>query len=87
MKTQTSLAFDAMSGTAGEVTARSTRFSTPQQKDMRTLFARAAIGTVPSADILKKCPQKEPSLLRTHCVEDRQEGYAYVGKDCHPHGG
>ena len=53
MKTQTSLAFDAMSGTAGEVTARSTRFGTilsgrarqpgqvtPQQKDMRALFAR-----------------------------------------------
>ena len=53
MKTRTSLAFDAMSGTAGEVTARSTRFGTilsgrarqpgrvtPQQKDMRALFAR-----------------------------------------------
>ena len=53
MKTRTSLAFDAMSGTAGEVTARSTRFGTilsgrarqsgrvtPQQTDMRALFAR-----------------------------------------------
>ena len=53
MKTRTSLAFDAMTGTAGEVTARSTRFGTilsgrarqpgrvtPQQKDMRALFAR-----------------------------------------------
>ena len=28
MKTRTSLAFDAMTGTAGEVTARSTRFGT-----------------------------------------------------------
>ena len=53
MKTRTSIQFDAMSGTAGEVTARSTRFGTilsgrarqpgkvtPQQKDMRALFAR-----------------------------------------------
>ena len=53
MKTRTSIAFDAMSGTAGEVTARSTRFGTilsgrarqpgkvpPQQKDQRALFAR-----------------------------------------------
>ncbi len=53
MKTRPSIQFDAMSGTAGEVTARSTRFGTilsgrarqpgrvtPQQKDMRALFAR-----------------------------------------------
>ena len=53
MKTRTSIQFDAMTGTAGEVTARSTRFGTilsgrarqpgrvtPQQKDMRALFAR-----------------------------------------------
>ena len=53
MKTRTSLAFDAMTGTAGEVTARSIRFGTilsgrarqpgrvtPQQKDMRAMFAR-----------------------------------------------
>ena len=53
MKTRTSIEFDAMSGTAGEVTARSTRFGTilsgrarqpgkitPQQKDMRALFGR-----------------------------------------------
>ncbi|MBO6078749.1 MAG: hypothetical protein J6P66_08370, partial [Bacteroidaceae bacterium] len=51
--TRPSIQFDAMSGTAGEVTARSTRFGTilsgrarqpgrvtPQQKDMRALFAR-----------------------------------------------
>ena len=53
MKTRPSIQFDAMTGTAGEVTARSTRFGTilsgrarqpgrvtPQQKDMRALFAR-----------------------------------------------
>ena len=53
MKTRPSTQFDAMTGTAGEVTARSTRFGTilsgrarqpgrvtPQQKDMRALFAR-----------------------------------------------
>ena len=52
MKTRTSIQFDAMTGTAGVVTARSTRFGTilsgrarqpgrvtPQQKDMRALFA------------------------------------------------
>ena len=53
MKTRPSIQFDAMSGTAGEVTARSTRFGTilsgralqpgritPQQKSQRALFAR-----------------------------------------------
>ncbi len=53
MKTRTSIPFGALSGSAGVVTARSTRFGTilsgrahqpgkvtPQQKDMRALFAR-----------------------------------------------
>jgi len=53
MKTRTSIAFEDLTGTAGNVTARSTRFGTvlsgrcqqpkkvtPQQKDMRALFAR-----------------------------------------------
>lgn len=53
MKTRTSIPFGALSGSAGMVTARSTRFGTilsgrahqpgkvtPQQKDMRALFAR-----------------------------------------------
>ena len=51
MKTRTSIAFEALTGTAGDVTARSTRFGTvlsgrcrqprkvtPEQKDMRALF-------------------------------------------------
>ena len=53
MKTRTSIPFEALSGSAGEVTARSTRYGTvlsgrakqpgkitPQQKDKRALFAR-----------------------------------------------
>ncbi len=53
MKTRTSFAFEALTGSAGTVTARSTRFGTvlsgrcrqpgkitPNQKDMRALFAR-----------------------------------------------
>jgi len=53
MKTRTSIAFEALTGTAGNVTARSTRFGTVlsgrcqqphrvtvEQKDMRALFAR-----------------------------------------------
>lgn len=53
MKTRTSIAFEALTGTAGNVTARSTRFGTvlsgrcrqprkvtPEQKDMRALFGR-----------------------------------------------
>ena len=53
MKTRTSIPFEDLTGTAGNVTARSTRFGTvlsgrcqqpkkvtPQQKDMRALFAR-----------------------------------------------
>ena len=53
MKTRTSIAFEALTGTAGNVTARSTRFgtvlsgrcrqpkkTTPEQKDQRALFAR-----------------------------------------------
>jgi len=53
MKTRTSIAFEELTGTAGNVTARSTRFGTvlsgrcqqpkkitPNQKDMRALFAR-----------------------------------------------
>ena len=53
MKTRTSIAFEELTGTAGNVTARSTRFGTvlsgrcqqpkkvtPEQKDMRALFAR-----------------------------------------------
>ena len=53
MKTRTSITFEALSGSAGEVTARSTRYGTvlsgrakqpgkitPQQKDKRALFAR-----------------------------------------------
>ena len=53
MKTRTSIPFEALSGSAGEVTARSTRYGTvlsgrakqpgkitPQQKDTRALFAR-----------------------------------------------
>lgn len=53
MKTRTSIAFEELTGSAGSVTARSTRFGTvlsgrcrqpgkitPNQKDMRALFAR-----------------------------------------------
>ncbi len=53
MKTRTSIAFEALTGTAGNVTARSTRFGTvlsgrcrqprkvtPEQKDQRALFGR-----------------------------------------------
>ena len=53
LQTRTSIAFEALTGTAGNVTARSTRFGTvlsgrcrqphgvtPEQKDMRALFAR-----------------------------------------------
>ena len=53
MKTRTSIAFEALTGTAGNVTARSTRFGTvlsgrcrqprkvtPEQKDQRAMFGR-----------------------------------------------